>query len=563
MPAQYYKEYLPSLSCTPKTRMIADDELQIPLAEPATVHGAQGSDKRRSPVPAWALFLGFLSAIVVLQVLSGAYRCEFGAYPDEPAHYVTSLMLRDYVLHFHFQSPMRFAEDYYQHYPKVAFGHWPPVFYILQSFWMMLFSVSRTSVRLEIAVTSALLGYAMFREVRRRYGLIAGVLAGFLIVILPSIQDFSDQEMAEALLALLCFGSVVAFSRYMELGRPIYSWLFGVFFSMAVLTKGSGWLLALVLPLAIVLGRRLDLVKRIHTWSPVAFVAITCVPWQMMTMRMAERGWDGGTKPSVDYTLNALAGFLGLFPKLLGPVFVIFLLAGIWNAVAKPLWRGRVQAADASQFALIVSVWVFHSLVPAGVEDRKLALAVPAMIWFVVGGGRFLADLLPRSANIYPRRYALVAGVGAAAFFITTFTVPKLRQYGFVDAARFLTQRDDLRNATVLVSSEAGGEGLLISEIGMQRSHPANIVIRATKALANVGWSGGDYHPLYSTPQQILNYLHTEHVQVVVLDTFAPLNRFAHNALIRSAITSSGSYHLVAIFPSSDSKGEVQIFKVN
>ena len=66
-------------------------------------------------------------------------------------------MLRDYFVHFHFQSPLRFAEEYYHHYPKVAFGHWPPFFYMLQAVWMAVFSAARTSVRLQIACTTALL----------------------------------------------------------------------------------------------------------------------------------------------------------------------------------------------------------------------------------------------------------------------------------------------------------------------------------------------------------------------------------------------------------------------
>src|SRR4051812_10894832 len=65
-----------------------------------------------------AIVLVFLSLVVALQVASGAYKSEFSAYPDEPSHYVTSLMLRDYVAHFHFESPIKFAKAYYYHYPK-------------------------------------------------------------------------------------------------------------------------------------------------------------------------------------------------------------------------------------------------------------------------------------------------------------------------------------------------------------------------------------------------------------------------------------------------------------
>src|ERR1700686_1788292 len=92
--------------------------------------------------PFWrgiAVVLVFFGATVLLQFLSGAYRAEFSGYPDESAHYVTSLMVRDFIVSLQYTEPMQFANDYYLHYPKVALGHWPPFFYALGGIWMLLF----------------------------------------------------------------------------------------------------------------------------------------------------------------------------------------------------------------------------------------------------------------------------------------------------------------------------------------------------------------------------------------------------------------------------------------
>src|ERR1700737_1922031 len=85
------------------------------------------------------VFLTLFGIVVSLQVASGAYHSEFGGYPDEPAHYVTSLMVHDYIAQMHWFSPTQFAEDYYAHYPKVAMGHWPPLLYVVQGAWMLIF----------------------------------------------------------------------------------------------------------------------------------------------------------------------------------------------------------------------------------------------------------------------------------------------------------------------------------------------------------------------------------------------------------------------------------------
>jgi hypothetical protein len=75
-----------------------------------------------------AVFAALLGSVVILQVLAGAYASGFGGYPDEPAHLVSSLMVRDFLAGLDFRHPWQFAQQYYFHYPKVAIGVWPPGF---------------------------------------------------------------------------------------------------------------------------------------------------------------------------------------------------------------------------------------------------------------------------------------------------------------------------------------------------------------------------------------------------------------------------------------------------
>ena len=86
--------------------------------------------------PAAAAFLLFFVVTLFLQYESGAFHSEFAGYPDESAHYVTGLMVRDYLAGFHYSEPRKFAEDYYGRFPKVAFGLWPPLLSLLESCWM-------------------------------------------------------------------------------------------------------------------------------------------------------------------------------------------------------------------------------------------------------------------------------------------------------------------------------------------------------------------------------------------------------------------------------------------
>lgn len=90
-------------------------------------------------------FAAFLLCTMALQYQSGAWRAELSGYPDEPAHFVSGVLVRDYLADFPPRPILPYAREFYIHYPKVAIGHWPPLFYGIEGIWFLLFGVSRFS----------------------------------------------------------------------------------------------------------------------------------------------------------------------------------------------------------------------------------------------------------------------------------------------------------------------------------------------------------------------------------------------------------------------------------
>ena len=515
-------------------------------------------------VRALGIFAAYLAAVVILQIASGAYGAEFGSYPDEPAHYVTSLMIREYLTGPHPFQPLKFAENYYAHYPKVAFGHWPPFFYVVQSVWMLLFSAARASVRLELACTTALLAFSVYLEAKRWVNENAGILAGFLVACLPLVQSSTDEEMAETLLVLTCFWSAVYLARYMDSERWKDALGFALFLSLAVLTKGSGWLLAMLPPMAAVLTRRIRVFFRLPFWAAVAVISAVCLPWQFMTLQVAARGWTGGTGPTWHYTSKALVKFALILIGSAGPVLSVLICAGIAVLLILPLVRkGYCEPAPAVMFALIAADWLFHSLVPAGVENRKMIMAVPAMVLFAFAGGFAIADRLPASPNFVHYRRAMTAAAVALCFFSQTFTIPRETHFGYTETARYITSNPELRHQTILASSESLGEGLLISEIAMRQPRPEDVIIRDTKALADVDWTGTHYRSKFTTPDQLLHYIQRSHIGLLVTDTFPPLADFSHTELLRKTIEQNpGHFRLLKTFSPASASGQIRVFQV-
>lgn len=509
------------------------------------------------------LFLILFAVIVCLQLASGAYRSEFSGYPDEPAHYITSLMVRDYIAQFHWLHPTQFAENYYAHYPKVAFGHWPPLLYVVQGLWMIVFSPSRVSVLVELALMTAILGFSLYLAARPWFGWKVGAAAGLLLACLPEIQVYSDEVMAETLLVLTTFWGVIFFIRYIDSGRWQDSMWFGIFTSLAVMTKGNGWEIVFVPPVVLILTRRWKFLLRPAFWLPVLIVGVLCVPWQLWSFPLVHRGWTGGDTPTASYAFGAMRMFIKIMGRYMGLVPSAFAVLGIAVMVAVPFFRSKVEPFWAAMIGLVFGVWIFHALVPAGVESRKMICSIPALILFLCAGGKWVADRIPMGAALARWRPALVTALIAAAFLLQTFTIPRETYYGFTDVARYIIGMNDRRDLRVLISSERDGEGLLISETAMREHRLTHTFLRGTKVLASTDWTGLAYKCSFANAADLEKYLVRARVGLVVVDNYPPRVRYMHHQLVLAAIAETPAFwHLLKTFHGEPgANGEIRVYR--
>ena len=466
---------------------------------------------------------------------SGAFHAEFGEYPDEPSHYITGLMVRDYVASGARAHPMRFAEDYYLHYPKVALGHYPPFLYVVEAAWMLVFPVSRASLLILNAFLVALSATLLGLLVRRSYGLWAGVGAGLFLIASPLVQRYCGMVMAEPLSLSLVLGALICCGRYFETERRTDIVWFGILAALSILTKQVTLFLALVPAIAVLLTRKFRLVKRLSFWLPALIVMALAMPWYLFTARyftvrlgsMAALSWERPSLPmqfavfttEEGYTLTALAA------------------VGLWALIFQPMVRGRpVRGRWAVFAAAILAFQIFRQFAPAAGEDRHLINIQPALVAFAVGGvAWFLEAILnPGSRrSMWATALALLAGL---AFLLESFEVPRRRYRGFSEAASRLTADPGLRDEIFLICSDAGGEGALIAEVAARERRPGHIILRGNKVLAQVSWSGGRYKSRFTTPGELLKFMESIPVRVLVVKTAAAPPRLPHEILTEEMI---------------------------
>ena len=497
-----------------------------------------------------ALALLLAALVAFFHFASGSSRSELGSHPDEAAHFVTGLMVRDYMASGFHQSPLRYADEYYRHYPKIGLGVWPPFFYLVQALWTLAFPVGIATVLWLMAALAFALALMTAWWLWREFGDVEALAGSALLMALPLVQMYSNMVMAEVLSALLMFAATAWFARFLEGAEWRGALGFGICAGLAIMTKGTGLALVFVPVLALIFTRRLSLLKKPSLWVAVLLVTVIAGPWTWHFRSQGRGGWEE-PNPSFRFTENAI-GFYGRQMTIaLGALLAVLALVG---ALSLFLPRTRKPAIAVCSLALVLGVWLLQCLIPVGLEARHLTPAMPALVILAFTG----LDALTRCCQ--RARQGITVGVlalffGWPAIFhpvaplpgygslgktlaLSPFRLPLKQWSGFgpeADAAMAAGPR-----ARILIASDARGEGMFIADVAARDPHrPAYTVERASKILASSTWSGSGYQSLYQTPAQVRDAITKGGIALVVTDASLPTPP-PHDKLLIATVGSGG-----------------------
>jgi len=462
------------------------------------------------------VFLGLLLLGIAILAASGAWLSALTGYPDEAAHYVTGLMVHQYLAGGDWRHPVSFAENYYLHYPKVAIGHWPPFFYAVMAAWMLLAGTSSQSVLLLQPVLMALTGALLFSALRNRAGPLWAGLAAVCLLLLPACQQSSTQIMSEPLLALLTLLSALAVLRYLETGSASSLAWYSLPCFLAIMTKGSG--LALVgLPVAAaVFSFRFEKLRAWRICIAAGAPVLAAAPWFVFTWRMASNGMDSGG-PAPALMLRRAAEAARLFFPLLSPALAVLALAAIAFLAVAAFRKDRRQDPLAGVAAAVsVLTFAFHSVSPTGMEPRRLMMAIPCLLALAALAGSWIENRLGVRWPRLPRR--LAPGLVAALFLLTfpgVFEKPgrALRQFYLSEVSPRLKP-----GFAVLVAGEVA-ENVITAETAQRSPRPNLFVVRASKLVSDSDWSGLDYRLRLATREDVARALDEVPVNLVVIES--------------------------------------------
>jgi hypothetical protein len=443
------------------------------------------------------------------------------------------------------QEGREFADDYYAHYPKIGLGVWPPFFYMVQAAWTLPFSPSRASVLLLLCALAAAVAVLVFRAIREEFGIWPAIGGAVLLLTLPLFREYYSMVMAETLSALLMFAATLAFGAFLDRERRGDALRFGFLAALAILTKGTGLALALAAPLALVFARKFHLLKRPALWGGVLIAALSGI-WTWPTRHLGQGGWVESS-PSWHFTREALPYYFEKFGLALGLMPLVLFGIGV---LAKIRTSSGLPGRWAALGSLIIGVIVFQSLMPVGFEARHLVPTLPAAVLFVIAGGAAIVQWARSRESGPPERSPALRVLpwvlaGSALVCVVPSQVKNYSGFGPVAVALLDEAGPD---DVFLVSSDARGEGMFISEVAMREKRPGHVIQRASKVLASSTWSGGRYAPKFDTDDDLLAFLTSGKIQYLVLDDAVPEDKRQqhHEQLHRLVTHNADAFWMIA-----------------
>lgn len=512
----------------------------------------------------YILFTVTLTLIVCWQAFSGAYSHDVANHPDEAAHFVTGVMVHDYlctgVLD---ENPISFAHDYYQQYPKIAIGQWPPLFYAIQAVWYLILGVGQWQAFLLIAFAATVTMFSLFRLLSRLYGADVGAICVVLLFSLPLIQNYSSMFMSEIFVFLFSFLAFSSFCEYLEKERPTGILFFAFWSIAAILTKGTGFWLGLFAVMTPVMVRKPHLYLRREYWFSGGLVVLFVAPYYLLTMQSG-MGLHG--KANSSQFLTASTQFYERFPVLnqmlkiaspveflLAAIAVIFLFcpsrkpkAGVGNSEFYQKEIPPQKLVGMAAFSGFLSFIFFLTMVPLTVESRYYLVSLLPLIILVAYS---LASLKLFLSGWEVRQMCFVLVI--AVFAIVTTPEGMLRRVsGCGLAAASIPVTEDAE--VILVSSDSSGEGAFIAKRLMLDTNRSDYVLRGSKVLSSSSWSGRNYDFHYKSKEEIREFLIKNSVKYIVVakPCRGQNDHEFHQNMLRLALSDSpDEFPIISTFP--------------
>ncbi len=480
------------------------------------------------------LILALLGAIIALHIQRGEFHYE----GDEMRHAVTGMFFRDVLVDMPWRDPLRYVNEYYAKYPALGLPHWPPLFYLIEGIYFLVFGFSPWASRLCV-LSFALLGvYCWYRIAERQGPRRLAILSSLIFPLLPFILVFERVTMLEIPMMALSLAAILFWLKFLESDCARDVWLMALFSAMAFLTSQKALFLPVFLGVHFLMVRPWRVLRRVHLWAALLVSGLAVVPWYLMSFDTLSLSYERVAGQSFHHLYHWQTE-LPFYPQRLfhqvGIFWVILGGAGIvWALVRQPRKYGFFLAWVVSCYAVFTAI--------QEKDTRHTMIWVPAVIYF----GLILLEEL-----FAGRRWVYVAyGALLLQALLVALNTDRPRLWGVEAAARYVTSLPE----SDLVYYQGTLNGDFIFYVRKFDPEKEKMVARekqvvATKILGEFG-----KREILTTPAQVLDFFQSWGIRYAVVEN----HDFLPELAVVRKVLNSDAFEKVQTFTveANDNKAE-------
>ncbi len=317
---------------------------------------------------------------------------------DAPRHAMNGAFVLDAVRAFPIADPMGWAWDYFDQYPGLSFGLYPPMFYVELA---AAYSVLGMSENVAQAVVSAhavalFIGLALF--FRHATQSMAALAAALFFMMSPVLVLWGRQIMLDVpMLSWMIFG-VIFFLRFIKHDRTGDLIAAIVLLVLGIYTKQLAGILIVPALVTLIFSRGWKVFADKRLWIAGGLALVSLLP--LLAIQLAVGNYyfealgndsDKFLGESGRFSLERLLYYPAQAANDFTPVGAAIIAAGLLAAVIQ-VWRRRGNfSSEESMTLLFMAVWAiagysFVSIIVQVNDSRFSLFAVPPMIWLAVWG---------------------------------------------------------------------------------------------------------------------------------------------------------------------------------
>lgn len=393
-----------------------------------------------------ALGFGVLAAFAILLFLTTPTDGDFWWF-DSSRHAMNGVFVRDFVLEGGLLHPVRYATAYYQQYPGINIGFYPPLFYLTAAPFLMVFGASHAVMQAVVLLYALAAGLFTYLIATRQMPALPALATALCVLGLPEMALWSRQVQLDIPAIALLLATAYFLIRHLEGGKAGWLWATSICLGLAMLTRVQAIYAVPVAGLFLLAyrgGQYPSFKVKACAAIPLAALSLPSVLAALYFSRTNQA--LAGSMPDMPslWSLDNWTWYAGKLPEQMGWPALLAAVAGALAAVA--LLRRQRSIAGGVVIAFCLGSWAFFSIV----SNKEPRFNLPSLPFLFIAGSMGLHWVAPRAARLLLPLLAL--WLAAQSLWLTEVPVVG----GFKQAA-LLSASLAPRNANTLISAHRDG----------------------------------------------------------------------------------------------------------